>query len=62
MGTAALGPLLLTPLCREWGGQAQAGGRAKDTHGMGSMLQRKGGAVSLPGEEPMVFPSLHTLL
>lgn len=44
------------------GGQAQAGGRAKDIHGVSSMLRRKGGAVSLTREEPMVFPSIHTLL
>lgn len=44
------------------GGQAQAEGRAKDIHGVSSMLRRKGGAVSLTREEPMVFPSIHTLL
>lgn len=29
---------------------------------MDSMLQRRGGAKTLPGGEPMVFPSIHTLL
>lgn len=38
---AALGLQLLTPLCRERGGQAQARDRAKDIRGVRSMLQRK---------------------
>ena len=55
MDTAALGPQLLTPLCRERGGQAQAGGRAKDVHGAGGMLQRKGGHRPCQEESPWVF-------
>lgn len=63
MDTAARGPQLLTPLCRVRVGQAQAGGRAKNVHGVGGRLQRKRrGAQSLPGGEPMVFPSTHTPL
>lgn len=55
MDTAALGPQLLIPLCRERGGQAQAEGRVKDVHGVGSMLQRKGGHGPCQEESPWFF-------